>query len=137
MDAQLLTVIKILVAVILGGIIGYERERAGHFAGIRTHIIVCLTSAFLISAFTTYLFPLDSVARIAAGILTGIGFIGAGTILSHGTEVKGLTTAASVWGVSALGIVIGLGAFLEAVVVTVVAVFVLEMRFFSLVRKRL
>jgi putative Mg2+ transporter-C (MgtC) family protein len=137
MDPQLLTVVKVLLALLLGGVIGYERERAGHFAGIRTHIVVCLTSAFLISVLADLQYPQDSIVKVAAGLLTGIGFIGAGTILSHGTEVKGLTTAASVWCVAGLGIVIGLGAYLEALIVTILTVFVLEMRFFSLVRKRI
>jgi len=137
MDPQILAILKVFLSILLGGIIGYERERAGHFAGIRTHIVVCLTSTFLMSAFTDFGYPQDSIVKIAAGLLTGIGFIGAGTILSHGTEVRGLTTAASVWCVAGLGIIIGLGAYLEALIVTVLTVFVLEMRFFSLVRKRI
>jgi putative Mg2+ transporter-C (MgtC) family protein len=137
MDANILTIVKILLAVVLGGIIGFERERHGHYAGIRTHILVCMTSAFIMSTFETHNFAPDSIARIAAAIMTGIGFIGAGTILSHGTEVKGLTTAASVWGVAGLGMIIGIGAYLEALVVAVVMVLILEMRFFSLVQKRL
>ena len=137
MDANILTIVKILLAVVLGGIIGFERERHGHYAGIRTHILVCMTSSFIMSTFETYNFAPDSIARIAAAIMTGIGFIGAGTILSHGTEVKGLTTAASVWGVAGLGMIIGIGAYLEALVVAVVMVLILEMRFFSLVQKRL
>jgi putative Mg2+ transporter-C (MgtC) family protein len=137
MDPHILTVLHILLAVILGGIIGFERERHGHYAGIRTHILVCMTSAFVMSAFLTYGFAMDSVARIAGAILTGIGFLGAGTILSHGTEVKGLTTAASVWGVAGLGLVIGIGAFLEAIVIALVMVLILEMRFFSLVHKKI
>ncbi|MBI5881149.1 MgtC/SapB family protein [archaeon] len=137
MDANLLTVIKILLAVVLGGIIGFERERHGHNAGIRTHILVCLTSAFIMSTFAAYNFSQDSIARIAAAMMTGIGFIGAGTILSHGTEVKGLTTAASVWGVAGLGMIIGIGAYLEALVVALVMVLILEMRFFSLLKKQI
>jgi putative Mg2+ transporter-C (MgtC) family protein len=136
MDPNLYTILKVLLAVVLGGVIGYERERSGHYAGIRTHIIVCMTSAFVISTFLLY-FGLDSVARVAASMMTGIGFIGAGTILSHGTEVKGLTTAASVWGVAGLGMVIGIGAFLEAIFVTLILVVVLEMRVFSLVKKKI
>ncbi|MFH1063696.1 MAG: MgtC/SapB family protein [Candidatus Woesearchaeota archaeon] len=134
-DPNLLTLVKILLAVVLGGIIGYERERSGHYAGIRTHILVCMTSAFLITAFLDY-FALDSVARMAAAMMTGIGFIGAGTILSHGVQVKGLTTAASVWGVAALGMIIAIGAIWEALVVTLIMVVVLEMKVFTLKAKR-
>lgn len=136
MDPHILTLCKVLLAVVLGGIIGYERERSGHYAGIRTHILVCVTSAFLISIFSVSFEP-DSVARIIAAIMTGIGFIGAGTILSHGMRIKGLTTAASVWGVAGLGIILGVGAIVEAVVVTIIIVGVLEMRFFSLVNKNI
>ncbi|MBW2964673.1 MgtC/SapB family protein [Candidatus Woesearchaeota archaeon] len=131
MDPHIYMILKIFVAVALGGIIGYERERSGHYAGIRTHIIVCMTSAFLIGTMMEY-FALDSVARAAAAMMTGIGFIGAGTILSQGLKVRGLTTAASVWSSAALGIIIGFGALLEACVVAVIAVIVLEMRVFMI-----
>ncbi|NQU78515.1 MgtC/SapB family protein [Candidatus Woesearchaeota archaeon] len=134
MDPHLLTVVKILLAVVLGGIVGFERERSGHYAGIRTHMLVCLTSAFLISSFMSA-FSMDAVARVSAALMTGIGFIGAGTILSQGMKVKGLTTAASVWSVAALGIIIGVGFLFEALVVTVVSVVVLEIRWFMLKRR--
>jgi len=137
MDPQLYTLVKIILAVVLGGVIGYEREKHGHYAGIRTHILVCMTSTFLVGALLSsdINFVPDSVARVCSGILTGIGFIGAGTILSHGKEVKGLTTAASVWGVSALGIIIAIGALWEALIVTLVMIVILEMRFFALKTK--
>ncbi|MBN1544652.1 MgtC/SapB family protein [Candidatus Woesearchaeota archaeon] len=136
MDPNLITLLKIMLSVVLGSIIGYERERFGHYAGIRTHIIVCMTSTFVLCAFITAFEP-DSAARVAAAIMTGIGFIGAGTILSHGREVKGLTTAASVWGVAGLGLIIAIGAFWEAVVVTLVMVIILEMRVFALKVKKI
>ncbi|MBW2967312.1 MgtC/SapB family protein [Candidatus Woesearchaeota archaeon] len=135
MDPNLTILLQLLVAAVLGGIIGYERERAGHYAGIRTHTLVCLTSAFLVSILATHFEP-DSVARVIAALMTGIGFIGAGTILSHGREVKGLTTAASVWGAAGLGIVIGMGELIISSAITLLIVAVLEMRFFSLKRKR-
>jgi putative Mg2+ transporter-C (MgtC) family protein len=134
MDPNLYTLAKILIAVVLGGLVGYERERSGHYAGIRTHILVCMTSAFLVSVMMKT-FALDSVARVCAALMTGIGFIGAGTILSHGMKVKGLTTAASVWGVAALGMIVGLGALWEAIIVPLIIVLVLEMRVFMLKRK--
>ena len=136
MDPNIYTLLKILLAVVLGGIIGYERERGGHYAGIRTHILVCLTSAFLISIFILY-FEIDSVARVAAAMMTGIGFIGAGAILSQGMKVKGLTTAASVWVAAGLGMIIAIGAVWEAIVVTLIAVIVLEIRPRKLLRKEL
>ncbi len=136
MDTNIYTVVKILLAVFLGGLIGFERERSGHYAGIRTHILVCLTSAFLIAVMMKY-FAMDSVARVCATIMTGIGFIGAGTILSQGMKVKGLTTAASVWGVAALGIIIGLGALWESAIVTLVVVLVLEMHVFMLKKRQI
>ncbi|MBW2972064.1 MgtC/SapB family protein [Candidatus Woesearchaeota archaeon] len=134
MDVNLLMLLKIFLAVVLGGVIGYERERFGHYAGIRTHILVCLTSAFLIAGFMA-VFEMDSAARVAAAIMTGIGFIGAGTILRHGKEVQGLTTAASVWAVAGLGLIIGIGMLWESVVVTLIAVIILEMRVFALKHK--
>ncbi len=138
MDTNLLMLVKILLAVVLGGIVGYERERSGSYAGIRTHILVCMTSTFLIGAFISYEgFEFDSVARVCAAIMTGIGFLGAGTIMSRGGEVKGLTTAASVWGVAALGMVVAIGSFWEALVVTIIMVFVLEMTFFTVIKRRI
>ncbi len=130
MDPQLLNIVKILLAAVLGGLIGYERERAGHYAGIRTHMLVCVTAAFVISVFMD-LFSMQSVARVAAAMFTGIGFIGAGTILFTGKTVHGLTTAASVWAVSALGIIIALGAYIEALVVSLIVILILELKFFA------
>jgi putative Mg2+ transporter-C (MgtC) family protein len=127
MDPNLYTLVKILLAVVLGGVIGFERERGGHYAGIRTHMLVCLTSAFLLSTFITYFEP-DSVARVAAAMMTGIGFIGAGAIISQGMKVKGLTTAASVWVAAGLGMIIAIGAVWESIVVTLIAVAVLEIK---------
>ncbi len=79
---------------------------------------------------------MDSVARIAAAMLTGIGFIGAGTILFTGKTVHGLTTAASVWAVAALGMVIAIGAYIEALVVTLLVILILEMKFFGSLKKK-
>lgn len=136
MDPHVLILFKVALAIVLGGVIGYERERSGHYAGIRTHILVCLTSAALISVFS-FTLSSDSLARIAAALMTGIGFIGAGTILKPGEKVKGLTTAASIWGVAGLGLIIGFGAVLEAAVITFLIVLVLEMRVFSLLKRKL
>lgn len=123
MSEQLLIVLKLLLATVLGGIIGYERERSHKEAGFRTHMLICLGSA---------LFTVVSVVgfngdiRIAAGIVTGIGFLGAGTILStkEGT-VHGLTTAASIWATSAVGLATAMGLYLVAVLSTFMVLAVL------------
>ncbi|MBI1197684.1 MAG: MgtC/SapB family protein [Phenylobacterium sp.] len=106
-------------AALAGGLIGLEREYRGHPAGLRTHILVCLSSALLMSAATHQLawlaldLPTDVIridpVRMAHGILTGIGFLCGGVIFRQGLSVHGLTTAASLWMVSALGILYGVG----------------------------
>jgi putative Mg2+ transporter-C (MgtC) family protein len=103
--------IRMVVATTAGAIIGYERERTGKAAGLRTHMLVALSSAvFVIGALDAGLSPTD-VSRIVQGVAAGIGFIGAGTILKHSDEgqVKGLTTAAGVWLTAAVGVAAGLG----------------------------
>lgn len=97
---------KLLISAVLGGIVGYERETHERPAGLRTHVLVCLgATLFMILSIS---FRNDPV-RIAAQIVTGIGFLGAGTILHQGTTIKGLTTAASLWIVSAIGMAVGIG----------------------------
>jgi putative Mg2+ transporter-C (MgtC) family protein len=105
---------RIIVAAILGAIIGLEREIHGHPAGIRTHILVALGSAIFtvlsiqgfgsVAPGTTF-----DPTRIAAQIVTGIGFLGAGAILKDGTIIRGLTTAASLWATAAVGLAAGAG----------------------------
>ncbi|RLF75841.1 MAG: hypothetical protein DRN42_02155, partial [Thermoplasmata archaeon] len=108
-------VIRLLLAALMGGIIGLERERKRSTAGLRTHMLVSLGSSLLM--ILSILIPErlsgtanygDSI-RLAAGVVTGIGFLGAGTIIKHGSTVRGLTTAASIWAASALGLTIGAG----------------------------
>jgi len=131
------TLVPLLLAVVLGGAIGLEREFHGRPAGLRTHIIVCLGTAMAMLA-SMYLFhavPLSGSegalridpGRIAAGILTGIGFIGAGAIIKLKSSHRGLTTAACIWFVAALGVVIGVGAYLLAIVGTLLALAVLAL----------
>ena len=123
MEQITLTLEQFALAVLLSGAIGLERQRKARGAGLRTHILVCLGSTLLMvvsrilvgGAFS------DQSARLAAGIITGIGFLGAGTILTVGGEQRGLTTAAMVWFVAALGIAIGAGLELIAVIATVFA----------------
>ncbi|GMU92398.1 MAG: methyltransferase [Candidatus Hydrogenedentota bacterium] len=121
--------VKFLLAVVLSGLLGLERERKGRAAGLRTHVVVCLGST-LTMIVADYLARDWAAAheqiwldrgRIAAGILTGIGFIGAGTIINRGSVHRGLTTAAMLWLVAGLGIAIGAGYFLVAVCGTVFA----------------
>lgn len=119
---------RLLLATILGGIIGFERESRGRAAGFRTHILVCLGSA-LIMMISIYIFELYrgmvgiDPGRIAAQVVTGIGFLGAGTILRSGATVKGLTTAASLWAVAGIGLAVGCG-FYFASLATTILVFV-------------
>jgi len=133
------TLIRILLAILLGGSIGLERELHGRAAGFRTHILVCL-GATIITLASTKLYPgfasltsnnvvrIDP-GRIAAGIVTGIGFLGAGVILRSEKAVRGLTTAASIWFIAGLGIVIGLGLYrlsFEATVFALATLFLLR-----------
>lgn len=110
--------IKLLIATILGGLIGMERQIGGQYAGFRTQLLVCLGSClFTISSIHIYKVYGNSVdpARIAAQIVVGIGFLGAGVILKHGVTIRGLTTAATLWIVSAIGMAIGFGQYEIAV----------------------
>jgi putative Mg2+ transporter-C (MgtC) family protein len=128
-------ILKIALAVILGGAVGLEREFSGRPAGLRTHILVCLGATIIVLASTSIpeLFGSSNhetlridPGRIAAGIVTGIGFLGAGSILRTGEFVRGLTTAACIWFAGALGIVIGEGFYLLAIVSTAVVFVVLR-----------
>lgn len=107
-------VIRLIYATLAGGLIGLEREVVHKPAGIRTHMLVCLGSALFVLMIVETL-P-NETARIIAGIATGIGFLGAGTIFRSKSEVHGLTTAASIWAVAAVGIAIGLGYYLMTIV---------------------
>ncbi|MFC1752593.1 MgtC/SapB family protein [Thermoproteota archaeon] len=113
------TLIRLIVALILSAIVGFEREKTGHPAGLRTHIMVCVTAALLMATAQT-LFIGDAIARFGAAIVTGVGFLGAGAIIVYGKEVHGLTTAASVWAIAGIGTVIGLGMYFEAVVASII-----------------
>jgi putative Mg2+ transporter-C (MgtC) family protein len=122
----LVIVIRLLAAVILGAAIGFEREHAGKVAGVRTHILVALGSCVFVLAGAGYGMSPDGVSRVVQGIVTGIGFLGAGTIikLSDLRDVKGLTTAAGIWMTAAVGVGCGAGtvglAIIAAVVVLVI-----------------
>ncbi|MDQ1911871.1 MgtC/SapB family protein [Paenibacillus sp. GD4] len=119
---------RLIMAVALGGLIGFERETSSHAAGFRTHILVCLGST-LIMLLSMYGFSafayLDNVrldpARLAAQVISGIGFLGAGTIMFTGKSITGLTTAASLWVVAAMGLAIGAGFYYAAAVTCLLA----------------
>ncbi len=113
-------ILRLVLAVFLGGLIGFEREHHGRAAGLRTHILVCLGSAIatLVGqyAFSKLAFTGDPL-RIGAQVLSGIGFLGAGTIISRGRfQVTGLTTAACLWTTAAIGLAIGIGFYSAAII---------------------
>ncbi|HLC66133.1 MAG TPA: MgtC/SapB family protein [Candidatus Nanoarchaeia archaeon] len=119
--------LQLLMAVLLGGLIGYERQQKHKSAGLRTHVLVCLASAgIMIAAEQYYGIGHAELSRFAQAIVTGIGFLGAGTILSKKGHVLGLTTAASVWAIAGVGIVIGLRQYALATGITVLALFFLR-----------
>ncbi len=102
--------LRLSLAVILGGLIGIERQGGNHNAGLRTHILVCLGAAgiMIMSEAMALQFGSD-VGRIGAQVVSGIGFLGAGCILVNGSKIKGLTTAAGLWATACVGLCIGLG----------------------------
>ena len=103
--------VRLLVAAVLGGVIGFEREREGKAAGIRTHMLVSLGAALLTLACLEAGFKSADLSRVVQGLITGIGFLGGGTILKAKDEhqIRGLTTAASVWMTTGLGVAVALG----------------------------
>ncbi len=115
----------LLLAVALGGAIGLERELQGKAAGLRTNILICIGAALFTQLSIAVAGTDGDPGRIAAQIVTGVGFIGAGTILHDRGLVTGLTSAATIWLVAAIGVAIGAGAALEAVGVTLLVVLVL------------
>jgi putative Mg2+ transporter-C (MgtC) family protein len=117
-------VLRLLAAAVLGGLVGLERERHNQPAGLRTHIILTIGSALamcvsidLAMQFQPYV-PNGDPARLAAQVISGIGFLGAGAIFKYGTSVKGLTTATSLWTVAIIGLAVGAGHYFPAIVAT-------------------
>lgn len=148
-DAALATqlLVRLLLAALLGGALGYERQRQGKAAGVRTHMLVAVGSALLVLVPMQAGIPVADMSRVIQGIVTGIGFIGAGAIIKHerpslpaspparadddpdaGQDpVHGLTTAAGVWMTGAIGIACGLGRDLTAIVATLISLAVLAL----------
>ncbi|MGI8332439.1 MgtC/SapB family protein [Actinomadura scrupuli] len=120
-----ITVLQVVVAAGLGGAIGFERELDAQSAGLRTHILVALGAALFTVAGADALHT--DPTRVAAQVVTGIGFLGAGAILREGPTVKGLTTAASLWVTAASGVAVGLRAWLPALVTAVLTLSVLRL----------
>jgi len=125
LDFYIAMILRLIAACLLGGIIGYEREHVHRPAGFRTHILVCVGSALvMITSEFIYLKYSSQVnvdpARLGAQVISGIGFLGAGTIIKEGVNVKGLTTAASLWAVSCVGIAVGIGFYSGAFIATII-----------------
>jgi putative Mg2+ transporter-C (MgtC) family protein len=121
--------IRLMAAVLLGAIIGVQRERAGKPAGLRTHMLVTLGTSVFVLACSGVGMSLDGLSRVIQGIVTGIGFIGAGSILklSQERDIQGLTTAAGVWMTAAVGVAVGLGSLGVAILSTVFTLIILSL----------
>lgn len=125
-----IVLLRTIMAVVLGGIVGAQREKVGKPAGLRTHMLVSLGTAVVVLACIGGGMDMDGLSRVIQGIVTGIGFIGAGTILklTEEREIQGLTTAAGLWMTAAIGVACGLGALGLAVIATVLTVIVLALQ---------
>ncbi|MEI2414741.1 MgtC/SapB family protein [Orrella sp. JC864] len=119
--------VRLFVAMVLGGLIGFERESSGKSAGLRTHMLVAVGAALFVLAPSVSGMEIGDQSRVLQGIIAGIGFLGAGAIIkAHSHEqVKGLTTAASIWLTAAVGITAGMGREMLALVSTLFALFIL------------
>jgi putative Mg2+ transporter-C (MgtC) family protein len=120
-------VLRLMVAVVLGGMLGYERESVGASAGLRTHMLVSLGSALFVLIPLQAGMEISDLSRVLQGVTAGIGFIGAGAILKHHQkdDIKGVTTAASVWLTAAIGIAAGMGREATAVLSALFALVIL------------
>jgi len=128
-----IVLLRTITAVLLGGIVGIQREKVGKPAGLRTHMLVSLGTAVVVLACLGGGMDMEGLSRVIQGIVTGIGFIGAGSILklSEQREIQGLTTAAGLWMTAAIGVAVGLGALGLAVIGTVLTVLVLALAGFE------
>jgi putative Mg2+ transporter-C (MgtC) family protein len=122
-------VVRLSLAALLGGVLGYDRQRLGKSAGLRTHMLVALGAAFIVLVPERYGMTSADLSRVIQGLITGIGFIGGGAILKESDrhQVKGLTTAAGLWFTSAIGMAAGLGREMAAIVGATLAFVVLAL----------
>lgn len=118
-------VLRLVLAAVFGAIVGYEREKKKMPAGLRTHMLVCLGAA-LITLTSIMAFDGLEPARVAAGIVTGIGFLGAGTIFRDQNRVRGITTAADIWVIAGVGLAVGAGFYLGAVTTMILLVIIMH-----------
>src|SRR6476620_2342695 len=121
--------IRVIAGTLLGALVGLQRERARKPAGLRTHMLVCLGTAVVVLAGSGAGMSTDGLSRVIQGVVTGIGFVGAGSILklSQERKIQGLTTAAGLWMTAAIGVACGVGALGLAVIATILAVMVLAL----------
>lgn len=121
--------IRLTAATLLGAVVGFQREKVGKPAGLRTHMLVCLGTAVFVIACSGVGMTLDGLSRVIQGIATGIGFIGAGSILKLNEErdIQGLTTAAGVWMTAAIGVTVGLGSLGVALLSTLFTLIILAL----------
>jgi putative Mg2+ transporter-C (MgtC) family protein len=122
-------IIRLLASTLLGAVVGIQREKAGKPAGLRTHILVSLGTTVFVLACSGAGMSLDGLSRVIQGIVTGIGFIGAGSILKLNEErdIQGLTTSAGIWMTSAIGVAVGLGSLGVAILSTFLTLIVLAL----------
>jgi putative Mg2+ transporter-C (MgtC) family protein len=118
--------LKLIIALLLGALVGLEREWKKKPAGLRTHMLVSM-GACLFTLVSVSTFSADP-ARVASGIVTGIGFIGAGSIMASKMHVKGITTAATLWIVAAIGLAVGAGLYIPALISATLVFIVLQLR---------
>lgn len=132
LDFQALNLItislRIVMAMIVGGLVGFERGMHNRAAGLRTHVLVCVTACtvMMTNVYASEFYGESDVTRMGAQVISGIGFLGAGTILvTQRNQIKGLTTAASLWAAACLGLTVGIGFYEASVIVTVVLLIIL------------
>lgn len=125
LEQQFVGVLQVALAAFLGSVIGIERERRQHEAGLRTHMLVAMGSC-LFTVLSVLAFGDGDPGRVASQILPGMGFLGAGSIIKYGRDIQGLTTAASMWFTAAMGMAVGTGSWFLALCATLMVWFVLS-----------
>ena len=134
LEQQLEMIFRLCLALVLAGVIGYEREKYSKPAGLRTHMVLAIGCTILTILSTSFPDTTDN-SRLAAAIITGIGFIGAGTVLQTRERIVGLTTAASIWLTASISLAVGTGNYILAVAGTILGYIVLESKPFNFSKK--